>query len=73
MAKTPCGLVVQPTVDNSAQPCDNPQSTNCIISEDALPFLGTGSGAPLTEVIEKLIVKIQRQDKLIKKLTKLNS
>lgn len=45
-------------VDNSAIKCEQPISTDCIIHEDAISYLGLPENSSMTDVVNALLLSL---------------
>lgn len=57
-----------PEVDNTLPECDEFISTECVIMDEAIPFIGSEEDSPLKDVILLMIEKMKKQQRLINNL-----
>lgn len=54
-----CKEVNIPSVNEDAVECDHIQSTNCVVTSEAVPCLQTGKGSTLTNLFKKLCTHLK--------------
>lgn len=63
-----CKQVNIPKTDNTEIPCEEYIKETCVIIEEAVPFIGSGAGIALKELIERVIDKMKNQQRQINNL-----
>ena len=57
-----------PEVDNQLPDCEEFISSECVIIDEAIPFIGSDEDAPMKDVILLMIEQMKKQQRLINNL-----
>lgn len=63
-----CNQTNIPKTDNTARECDEFISTNCIIHEEAIPYLSLDANANMTEIVTNLVKVLATMQRKLDKL-----